>query len=40
MAGRICYQIKLADRCTVGETVAVVSRDEPIKKIGCGAPDQ
>jgi len=40
MAGRICYQIKFADRCTVGEAVAVVSRGEPIKNVGCGAPDR
>jgi hypothetical protein len=30
--------IEPADRCTAGEAVAVVSRDEP-KKVGLGAPD-
>jgi hypothetical protein len=28
-----------ADRCTAGEAVAVVSRDEP-KNVGLGAPDE
>jgi hypothetical protein len=32
--------IEPADRCTVGETVAVVSRDEPQKSVGHGAPDR
>jgi|WetSurMetagenome_2_1015567.scaffolds.fasta_scaffold1021625_1 hypothetical protein len=32
--------IEPADRCTVGEAVAVVSRDGPIKNVGCGAPDR
>jgi hypothetical protein len=40
MAGRICYQIEFADRCTVGKAVAVVSRDKPMKNVGSGAPDR
>ena len=32
--------IETADRCTVGEAVAVVSRDEPIKNVGLDAPDR
>jgi hypothetical protein len=32
--------IEFADRCSVGKAAAVVSRDEPVKNAGFGAPDR
>jgi len=32
--------IEFADRCTVGKAAAVVSRGEPVKNAGLGAPDR
>jgi hypothetical protein len=39
MAGRI-FTIEFTDRCSVGETVAVVSRDEPLKMSASALPSE